>query len=554
METRELDGNTLKKLLIGGADEIRSNMKAINDLNVFPVPDGDTGTNMSKTIESGIAKISNDDSTVGEVATDFAKGSLLGARGNSGVILSQFFAGLCGALAEKTTATPKELADAYVMGVKRAYSAVAKPVEGTILTVFRESAEFARDNMADGDTIEHFFELTIAQAEKTLMRTKEILPVLTEADVVDSGGAGYLAIAKGMYDTLLGKEIHREAQEASGEGATVVDYDLFTTDSELEFGYCTECLVRLMRAKGDPEDFSEADFVGELEGLGCDSIVALRDGDILKVHAHTKTPSDVLILCQKFGEFLNIKIENMSLQHSERTAEEKKEAPKKPKIHKAYGVVTVATGEGMTSLFESLGADVVINGGQTGNPSAEQFLSAFESLDCDNILVLPNNSNILLTANQAADLWDGAKVTVIPTKTLPQGYSALSVFNSAITDLDEQVADLTSAKDAVASGELTVAIRDTQIGGVEVKAGEYIGILDGELTVSKPEAIEALVAMIESLEDIEDREILTLFVGAGVPEALRIEAVEAIEEAFPDLSVDTYIGGQEIYDFLVAIE
>ena len=552
METRELDGNTLKKLLIGGADEIRFNMKTINDLNVFPVPDGDTGTNMSKTIESGIAKISSDDSTVGEVASDFAKGSLLGARGNSGVILSQFFAGMCGALAEKTAVSPSELADAYVMGVKRAYSAVAKPVEGTILTVFRESAEYARDNLQDGDSIEHFFELTIAQAERTLLKTKEMLPVLAEADVVDSGGAGYLAIARGMYDSLLGKESHREILPDGGESASVADYDLFTTDSVLEFGYCTECLVRLMRAKGDPEDFSEAQFVGELEALGCDSIVALRDGDILKVHAHTKTPSDVLILCQKFGEFLNIKIENMSLQHSERVAEEK--TAKKPKIHKAYGVVTVATGEGMTSLFESLGADVVINGGQTGNPSAEQFLSAFESLDCDNILVFPNNSNILLTANQAAELWDGARVTVIPTKTLPQGYSALSVFNSAITDLDEQIADLTSAKDAVASGEITVAIRDTQIGGVEVKEGEYIGILDGKLTVSKPDAIEALLSMIESVEDIEDRELLTLFVGAGVSEELRIDAVSAIEDAFPDLSVDTYIGGQEIYDFLVAIE
>ena len=554
METRELDGNTLKKLLVGGANEIRCNMQAINDLNVFPVPDGDTGTNMSKTIESGIAKISSDDVTVGEVASDFAKGSLLGARGNSGVILSQFFAGMCGALAEKTTVTPRELADAYVMGVKRAYSAVAKPVEGTILTVFRESAEYARDNMTDGDTVERFFELTIAQAEKTLVRTKDILPVLTEADVVDSGGAGYLAIAKGMYDTLLGKESPVDGATALEADTAVINYDLFTTDSEFEFGYCTECLVRLMRAKCEPEDFPEADFVDGLTELGCDSIVALRDGDILKVHAHTKTPSDVLTLCQKYGEFLNIKIENMSLQHSERVKEEEKAEQKKPRIHKAYGVVTVATGEGMTSLFESLGADVVINGGQTGNPSTEQFLSAFESLDCDNILVFPNNSNILLTANQAAELWEGASVTVIPTKTLPQGYSALSVFNSAITDLDEQIADLNSAKDAVASGEITVAIRDTQIGGVEVKAGEYIGILDGELAVSKASATEALLSMLETLEDLEDREILTLFVGQGVSDELRVEVTEALEESFPYLSVDTYIGGQEIYDFLVAIE
>ncbi|MBO5287192.1 MAG: DAK2 domain-containing protein [Clostridia bacterium] len=548
METRELDGKILKRLLEGGANEIRQNMKTINDLNVFPVPDGDTGTNMSHTIESGIERIlSADETSLGEIASSFAKGSLLGARGNSGVILSQFFAGLCYSLADKLTATPREVADAYIEGVKRSYEAVAKPVEGTILTVLRESAEYAREHMGEDGTIEEFLHLHLEQAERTLQKTKEMLPVLTEADVVDSGGAGYLCIAKGMYETLLdGKEPVYKSQISETKKETV-NYDLFTTDTELEFGYCTECLVRIQRAKINPEELDEKSFVKELEELDCNSIVALRDGDILKVHAHTMTPSDVLILCQRYGEFLNVKIENMTLQHSET-----EKAPKK--IHKPYGIVTVATGEGMVELFKTLGADYVINGGQTGNPSAEEFIKAFKTLDVDNILVMPNNSNILLTAIQAKELWELGNVTVIPTKTLCQGYSALSVFNASITDLEEQIEDITSAMEAVVSGEITVAIRDTTIGGIEVKKDEYIGILDGKLASSRVDCLDAICEMLDKVEDIDDREILTLFVGAGVTDDERVMVTEALEERYPQLSVDAYIGGQEIYQYLISIE
>ena len=553
METRVLDGITFRRILQGGAREIRLNMQLINDLNVFPVPDGDTGTNMSRTIESGIAKMSSDESaTLGEVATEFSRGSLLGARGNSGVILSQFFAGVCDKLSDKNEVNAAEFAEAYIAGVERSYAAVATPVEGTILTVFRESAEYAKDNITEESTLEDFLTLNIEQAERTLAKTKEILPALIEADVVDSGGAGYLCIAKGMYESLEGGESERfEIPQSDKESAKEIDYDLFTTDSALEWGYCTECLVRLQRVKAEPSEFDDKAFARELESLGCNSIVALRDGDILKVHAHTMTPSDILTLCQRYGEFLNVKIENMSLQHSERVA---KAEPKKKKPHKPYGVVTVATGEGMTSLFESLGADVVINGGQTGNPSTEQFLAAFDELDVDNILVLPNNSNIFLTATQAAQLFERGTVSVIPTKTLSQGYAALSVFNGAVDDLDTQISDLNCAKDAVVSGELTVAIRDSVINGVQVREGEYIGILDGELVTSNEDAIEAMCNMISEIEDIDDRELLTLFVGADVSEDERVEMTEALEERFEDLAVEVYIGGQEIYSYLIAVE
>ncbi len=341
---------------------------------------------------------------------------------------------------------------------------------------------------------------------------------------------------------------------SADEPAPHVNYDLFTADSQLTYGYCTECLVRLQNAKGHPDAFDLQAFTEALEALGCDSIVTLRDGDVLKVHAHTKTPACILTLCQTYGEFLNVKIENMNLQHSEQVKKTKPPHQKTSMPPKPYGVVTVGTGEGMTALFESLGADVVINGGQTGNPSAEEFLAAFESLNAEHILVLPNNGNIWLTALQARDLWEKDNVCVIPTKTLPQGFAALSVFNPAVTSLEDQIADLTDAMNAVVSAEVTVAVRDSSLGGMDIKAGAYIGILDGELTVTAENAETAVSEVIQSISDIDDRELVTLFVGAGVSDEQRVAVTEALEEAFPDLGVEVYLGDQEVYDFLVAIE
>ena len=555
MQIREIDGVTFRRMLRGGAEGIRTHIQTINELNVFPVPDGDTGTNMSRTIESGVSEIASDEYvTLDRVAGDFAKGSLFGARGNSGVILSQFFAGICAELSDKETVTVKELSRAYIQGVKRSYLAVGNPVEGTILTVFRESADYADSHIDSDSTLEDFLKLNIEEAERSLERTKEILPVLAEADVVDSGGAGYLCIAKGMYRSLSDEAMDDYIPTVSKAPKNEINYDLFTADTVLEYGYCTECLVRLQNRKTDIAAFEASAFARELEALGCNSIVSIKDGDILKIHAHTMTPADILTLCQKYGEFLNVKIENMCLQHSEKEAAETPAQTPKKKPHKPYGVVTVSTGEGMKALFESLGADVVINGGQTGNPAAEQFLSAFEELNCDHILVFPNNSNIFLTARQAADLWEAGNVTVIPTKTIPQGYAALSVFNPAITDVEEQVADILDAKDSVISGEVTMAIRNTTMGGVTVTEDDYIGILDGDLVTSKATATEAMVEMIASIEELEDTEIITLFVGADVTEDERAEMTECLEEHFPDHEIDVFVGGQAIYRYLIAVE
>ncbi len=550
METIRLNGRDMRNLLMGGAQGLRANMEEINDLNVFPVPDGDTGINMTKTLEGGLARLQTEDSVGGHLG-NFSKGCVLGARGNSGVILSQYIAGVASALADCETVSVTELAEALAAGVARAYHAVANPVEGTILTVFRESSEYTVQNVTEDTTAEQMFEILINQANRTLAKTKEMLPVLAQADVVDSGGAGYLAMLMGMYDALTGKEITAQSYSAAApEAKPAVNYDLFTTDSPLEWGYCTEVLVRLQKAKGDPEAFDLDGFRAALEAKDCNSIVALRDGDVLKVHAHTMIPADVLLLCQQFGEYLEVKIENMSLQHSERTVAEQK----KKKLHKPYGVITVASGEGMHALFSELGADIIIDGGQTSNPSAQDFVDAIEQLDADHVIILPNNGNILLTAHQAAGLCEGVDVRVVPTKSFPQGYTALAVFNAAIEDADEQISDMVDAKDAVASGEITYAIRDTVIGDVHVKKGEAIGILDGELVCSCADEYETMIAMIGTIEDIEDREILTLFVGDGVSEEERVAMTEAIEEAYEDLSVDVFVTGQQVYRYLIAVE
>ena len=560
METRILDGNTLRKILVGGARGIRSQLQFINDLNVFPVPDGDTGTNMTRTIESGVARIPDEsDITVDTVASNFARGSLLGARGNSGVILSQYFDGFSRALSGRVTATAMDLAHASLSGVEHAYAAVANPVEGTILTVFRESAQYAMDRTDDSTTLEQLLSLNIEEARRSLARTKEILPVLAEADVVDSGGAGYLSIAQGMYEALTG-QVSDTADDVShrADESASVNYDLFTTDTQLEWGYCTECLIRLQRSKGDPESFDKEGFSQRLEAMGCDSIVITRNGDVLKLHAHTMTPGVILNVCQEYGEFLNIKIENMCLQHSERIANSATKATSSPKagkkLHKAYGVVSVANGDGMKALFEELGADAVIDGGQTSNPSAEDFLNEFEKMDVDCIIVLPNNGNILLTALQAEKLWGRGNVRIIPTKNPAPGYSALSVFNPAIPDIEEQLSDMSDAKDAVVSGELSTAIRDAAMNGVQVREGDSVGILEGEIVSSGASVTQTLCDMIRRIPDIEDREILTLFVGCDVTDEERIEVTQAIEEQFDHLSVEVFIGGQAIYRYLIAAE
>lgn len=546
MNTKILDGRTLRRMLIGAAENIRANSAEINELNVFPVPDGDTGTNMTKTVESGIAEISSlSEPTVSDVSTKFAHGSLLGARGNSGVILSQIFAGLDQELSTCDTATALDFARAYRAAVTRAYDSVVNPTEGTILTVFREAAEYAAGRVSEDTSIEQFLAYHIEEAKRSLARTKDILPVLKEADVVDSGGAGYLYIASGMYAALTGEsasDVYKFSTEDSG--IATVDINGFTRDSVLEFGYCTEFLLRLQSSKVDPDTFDVKTVISFLESIGGESIVAYKTDDVIKVHVHTFDPGVVLSEMRKYGEFLTTKIENMSLQHNE--TENKKRVP--------IAVLAVASGEGMAALFKSMGADGIISGGQTSNPSAQEFIKAFDDACADNIIVLPNNKNIFLAAKQAAEMYEQSKIYVVPTESLMQGYSALSVMAPDPNNIDSVIKSATAAARGIIDAEITYAVRDASVNGREVKKGEFMALSQHQIKATADNAEDALLELLSSLEDIDDYEIINVFVGCAVSDECRAELTERIEAAYPDHELIVYKGGQEIYSYLIAIE
>ena len=543
MSTKTIDGKCYAKMLCGGAAMLALHVKELNALNVFPVADGDTGTNMLKTVEGGLLALEGQtDLGLGELSNRFSRGILLSARGNSGVILSQIFAGINEGLAKKDLADAPALAEAYLHGIEKSYRAVQNPTEGTILTVFRESAQYAAEHLGEDPSLEDFYRLHIEQAQRSLEKTKELLPALAEADVVDSGAAGYLYIAKGMYEALTGKEIRYEASAEKNESATNIDR--FTRDSVLEYGYCTEFLLRLTTSKVDPDRFDVSTAIAALQELGGESIVTYKQDDILKVHVHTFSPGEILTKMQAFGEFLTVKIENMNLGHTE--AEKKK--PTKP-----FAVVAVAQGEGISALFTQMGADKIVSGGQSANPSIEDFVKAFQECNAKEIIVLPNNKNIILAAKQAAQLYPAATVHVIHTKNLAQGYSALSVITPGIQDVKALIASAERAAQGVVDGEITRAIRDTCIDGKRISVGDYIAISGGNIAAveSTPEA--AVLSLLENT-DIDLCEIITLFVGKDVSAEKRVALTEKLKELYDEYEITVYEGKQEIYDYLVAVE
>lgn len=547
MSRQTIDGKIYVQMLFGGAEKLAENASEINDLNVFPVADGDTGTNMSSTIEGGLAHAEAEQSeSIAKVSEAFARGILLSARGNSGVILSQIFAGINEGLTGCDEVGATHLAKAYRQGVVKAYAAVQNPTEGTILTVFRESAGYAAARVREDSSVEDFFKAHIEEARRSLERTKELLPVLAEADVVDSGAAGYLAIAEGMYKTLTGELPATQRKHNESKDSKTVNIDMFTRDSVLEFGYCTEFLLRLTTAKCNPDTFEIAGLISALEGIGGESIVAYKQGDIVKIHVHTFTPGDALAIAQQYGEFLTVKIENMSLGHSETPA------PKKKK-NKKFSVLAVASGDGICSLFKDMGADYIVAGGQTSNPSIEEFIKGFRYCNSENIIVLPNNKNVFLAAKQAAELYKDASVYVIETKNLMQGFGALSVITPGITDMKSLVESATRAAAGVTCCEITAAVRDAVIDGLDIKTGDYIAITDGEISVSATSAEEAVKAALEAA-DTDLSEIITLFTGKNVSAEKRAALTEEIEELYPDCELSVYEGGQEVYDYMIAIE
>lgn len=545
MNTKTIDGRTYVHLLQGGAACLAAHKEELNALNVFPVADGDTGTNMLQTLEGGLAQLPKEIlDGIGGISIQFSRGVLLSARGNSGVILSQIFAGIGEGLADAQSVTADELAAAYCKGIAKSYAAVQNPTEGTILTVFRESAEYARDHLQAEDGVEEFFRLHLDQAKRSLASTKDLLPVLAEADVVDSGGAGYVCIAEGMYRAICGEEVTYEV--SSHKENHSVDIDLFTRDSVLTYGYCTEFLLRLTTAKGDPDAFDLEDVLNMLTQMGGESIVAYREGDIVKVHVHTFTPGEVLSRMQAFGEFLTVKIENMNLGHSEG-------ASKKAKKRKRFSIVAVATGDGMTALFSQMGADQIINGGQGANPSTEDFLSAFDACESEHIIVLPNNKNIMLAAKQAADIYREAKVHVLNVKTLSAGYSALSVITPGITDIDTLIESAERAARDVIDGEITQAVRDAHVDGLTIRAGDYMAISGGHILAVAATPEESTMRLLEAV-DTDLSEIITLFVGKDVTDEQRVALTAALEETYDECEIVVYEGGQDVYDYILAIE
>ena len=561
MITKTLNGKTFKSLVVSGAKCLRDNIEEVNNLNVFPVPDGDTGTNMCHTIEGGVASAKGVDSEkLSDICKPMSSGMLLGARGNSGVILSQIFRGICKGLQDKEEATALDLVRAYELGVKQAYGAVVTPVEGTILTVFREATEYTAEHIDFSSTINDFYHFHLQKAAQSLANTINLLPVLKEAGVIDSGGAGYVRIVEGMIKFLEGEEvdlsfIEDSKSETSVETAATVDFSAFGPDDELKFGYCTEFILRLQNSKVDIENFDIQKVIDILNGddIKGDSIVALCDDSVVKVHVHTKDPGKVLDHMRKFGEFLTIKIENMALQHNEQIGDTELEA-ERLKEHKKYAVVAVATGDGIKQQFTEFGVDAIIDGGQSMNPSTEDFIKAFKSLDAENIIVFPNNKNIIMAAKQAATLYKGSHVEVIGSTTIPQCYSALTMLDYSSDDLTIIVGNFKEAIDRVSSGEITTSIRNTTVNKVEIKKGDYIGILDGKLLVSNKEKLEALKSLISKVKDIDEKEVLIILCGKNVSEEEKESLQEMLSDSFPQLECGVMDGGQDVYDYLFSIE
>ena len=558
MILKKLNGEQFKELLINGALNLKANYEEVDSLNVFPVPDGDTGTNMLRTIQGGVTALNGFEvKDLGETGKAVSKGMLMSARGNSGVILSQIFRGICKGFEGKKEVDALGLAEAYKVGVKQAYGAVVTPVEGTILTVFREATEVAAKKVTKDSTINEFFEEHLKQAAKTLKKTKEILPVLKEAGVIDSGGAGYVYIVKGMVKFLDGEKIEAELtkDESSSAQAAEIDFNAFSRDDVLQFGYCTEFILRLQSSKVDVDNFDVEQIISDLneEDISGDSIVALKDEDVVKVHVHTKEPGIVLHKMRKYGEFLTIKCENMALQHNENMSEEEREAQTK-REHKKYAIVAVAQGQGIIEQFKALGVDVVVSGNQTMNPSTEDFIKAFKSLDADNIIVFPNNKNIIMAAKQASQLYKGAKVKVIHSTSIPQCYSALTMLDFSSDDLTIIVGSFLEAIRNVVTGEITVANRSTKLNGVVVAKNDHIHIIDGKLVRSTKLKNRAIVDLLAKVPGIEDKQVLTVIYGKDLTEDEKVKNMALVKQKYPYLEVGAIDGGQAVYKYLLAIE
>lgn len=555
MAITTIDAKTLQKMFLAGAKNLEANKEWINELNVFPVPDGDTGTNMTLTILSAAKEVSAiENPDMQSLAKAISSGSLRGARGNSGVILSQLFRGFTKEIANHDIIDAEVLAAATTRAVDTAYKAVMKPKEGTILTVAKGACEKATEMAAETDDLEEIISKTIEHAEYVLSQTPEMLPVLKQAGVVDSGGQGLVVVLKGAFDAFLGKEVDFEITPAS---AAAPVGEVSVDEADIKFGYCTEFIVMLEKEFSAKD---EQEFKAYLESIG-DSIVCVADDEIVKIHVHTNDPGLAIQKGLSYGSLTRMKIDNMREEHHERVIKEaerkaatqKEEEAKKPaEPAKEFGFISVSAGSGLSEIFMGLGADYIIEGGQTMNPSTEDMLKAIDEVNAKNIFILPNNSNIILAATQAASIVEDKNIIVVPTKTVPQGISAMISFEMNKT-ADENLEDMKEAIANVKTGQVTYAVRDTIIDDKEIKQNDIMGIGDKTILSVGQEIKDTTLDLVSQLVD-EDSELISIYYGSDVSKEDAEELLSAIEESYPDVEVSLEIGGQPIYYYILSVE
>ena len=553
--TNTIDAKLLAKMFLAGAKNLESKKEWINDLNVFPVPDGDTGTNMTLTIMAAAKDVSAmEEPDMLSLCKAISSGSLRGARGNSGVILSQLFRGFTKSIRELDAITVSDLAEASEKAVETAYKAVMKPKEGTILTVAKGASVKARELAEEGcEDLNFFLDEVIKYADEVLEQTPEMLPVLKQAGVVDSGGQGLMQVLKGAYDAFLGKEIDFSIPEVTHANTAKVSYDA-QAQADIKFGYCTEFIILLSKTFNIKH---EIDFKEYLESIG-DSIVVVADDDVVKVHVHTNDPGLAIQRALKYGALSNMKIDNMRLEHQEKlfkmeenaAKEEVQEVVEMP--HKDTGFIAVSVGEGINEIFKGLGVDYIIEGGQTMNPSTEDMLNAIEKVNADTIFILPNNKNIILAANQAQAMVEDKKIIVIPTKTVPQGITAVINY---VPDLsaEENAETMNSEITNVKTGQVTYAVRDTMIDDKEIKEGDYMGIGDAGILSVGRDVADVTFEMIQDMMN-DELELISIYYGADVTEEDAESLRAKVEEAYPSCDIELQYGGQPIYYYIVSAE
>ncbi|MGE7808270.1 DAK2 domain-containing protein [Lysinibacillus capsici] len=548
---QSLDGIKFAEMVQMGAHHLYQNANYVDSLNVFPVPDGDTGTNMNLSMTSGAKETEHAASEhIGKTAQALSKGLLMGARGNSGVILSQLFRGFGKFIEKESTIDAKGFAGAFQAGVDTAYKAVMKPVEGTILTVAREAAKKGVEVAETENDIIAVMEAFTAEAKASLDRTPDLLPVLKEVGVVDSGGQGLLFVYEGFLASLKGEPLP-EKNDATLDDLINAEHHRaqdFMNTADIEFGYCTEIMVRLEEGK---EPFNEEQFRNELNPLG-DSLLVISDEEIAKVHIHSEQPGSVLSIGQKYGSLIKIKVDNMREQHSAIVGEEHKAPTPAKKVEKhPYAIVTIAMGEGVAELLRSIGASYVIEGGQTMNPSTEDIVKAVQEIGAEKVLILPNNKNIVMAAEQAVELLE-IDAAVVPTKTIPQGMAAILAFNpEAAVDVNKKT--MSEAFTNVKTGQVTYAVRDTSIDGVEIHKDDFMALAEGKIVLSTPALKDAAEKVIKDLVN-EDAEIVTVIYGEDTTEQAASELVAFIEENYPDVEVELFDGKQGLYPYIISVE